>query len=1285
MENSGESESGDTSFTSSGHGKIILEDTLSRKLPSLTLEKYIKQTKTDASQDVYEESHVEIIKKSFSEIGDGMDNSKVVDSNTSEFELNLDGGSPMLHKFQNPFEETPDAKKYQKDTENISTNVIFKTPSKSVESETPSNTSKLLNFFKNASINPAEEFRALQEKQLKDTGYGYQNLDTSNIGLIIDVRKSDDDINDDNSLDDSSIKLNLIPNTIRKTINERTNELAIATQADGNVHEEVNRISREQRSKQKLDEDDEDDQFYLIGNDVKSFQNFRYLSDIKNDEDDKKLYEDSNNFSKHISESNEIGRNNDENNANWKGPLELTGSNFNIDEETESSGKDQKFPANEKILIDNNSEKLDQKCSQELLGHENEYLNGNEIEKVNNNDDDGDHKKDNNNALKLSTIKETQVIENFSQSLVLDDDDDLEDDKSRKVGSEKDDDDDDILVGRNILQTFRINASQSQSQSQLHSQSQPLRSTQTKAQLRSRARSPSSINSVISKSQSNNDSHLQVTASEPNDIFDDLANEEQNVPDIVKIDQGNFTKDNYDTQLKINHVSSPVNLVKNFGSTPNEELDFVSDKAGNIDAEVPNTSTASISKIEIEMGDASKHSKSKDSQSKKNTQDYTSTPLSKSNKTTVQLNEIQQNELANTNKHSVIEKLVSVLNENVHGNISNINIPNNIEREYKGKKYEITDVLDCESVFFMNSSYRFPGRIIGILKSGDTIYVTLETKNDEVVIEYSKIYAPICFDIGDSVKYTLDKSSNYIITGLKNTTNDFLPNNKDDEIGKKISTVDGYDKILIRKNAKNKKKDTFSEIEVDIQDIYLTAILCRNYQYKLFNDQHNFQRYIDYQLSKFALTGKDGINGFLNPDDTLLNILPVNTETKSRNPSFMNNSQGAFYKCLFIVTGLSNNSRLGSSGDSKNNTPRHQKEKENLPVVIEFIKSQGGIVLQDSGFEDIIRFKKYNKTKRINSGINTSPRKAKMLMLMGMNNYDESNTELNFMKKLDKDFKNYKCFQNQKNYFHITFDDENECMEVDEAIKDFEFGCVLSTRHSRTLKYLECLCLKWPILHIELIKKCMNDVEFLQNWRNEWIKFQLIAGECSRLNCAIGIDCYSYYENWKLGRKLYQQIRLNNMFKGMKIIIINEKFEVFKKKSRTKSNFNESVKRRKVKRGEAKNESDYLIREGDSADSDSDEDPKDDEGEELAKNVSNTPVDVSTLLWIFKHIGFEETIIMKDNNNMKVSLEKLINKFVYIYFQHGNEIEKFLQILDVPSEQCVNWEWIVQSVICNSV
>ncbi|KAG0687027.1 Tripartite motif containing 37, partial [Pichia californica] len=1099
----------------------LLDDTLSRKLPSLTFEKFIRETNGDKNN---QSSNVNQPK-------DMEENDEIND--ITEFELNLNGGSPALKDFKNPFDDSPETTDLKKKLEtSADDSILFKTPSKIDDVKRMPKFTRDYNSMNTlpstTPINAFEEFRAMRDRQAHNATFGFNNLEASNIGLVVDVRKVSQDGNEDNSMDDSSIRLNLIPTDTRFQRNLNLHETPEATQVDGNVHDEVIQLLKDRNSKQNIYDGnkEEEEEVEEEQNLLKSLNRDKRYSLSSNDtgyNDDEKLSSKSMNERQvNSEENNEIK---DNSTPIIKDTLDITEKNSQNKSDIDI---DPKTPSQQKVGF----------CSTDILIEYSPNISSkalNTIEFRRNED------------LVDRNLKETQVIDNFSQSIVLDDEDEDNVDsacimqkKRIDYGDDIDDDDEEIKTGRNILQTFRIE-NESQSQSQLESQPELEIQLQSSSQEKIPHRPQFEVQEETNYPIVGVDD-IEVHGSEVNSSFGIPDTQPLNIPETLKINTQGMEKDHIpniehlnDIDLKL-QASSPVKLIGN---------DQVNDNSAQINSnnipindvsenEIPNTSAVSISKLYFdETKTEKKVPRLRNNNLIPDISKATSTPLLLKKKN---INNIEDDnyigEISGDKSTYMMNRLCDALREEITDNVPLDNTSEVvIEREKRGKTYKITDVLDFNCVFIMlDASTRLAGRITKMVESDDSIYVNVKIRDGDVIIEHTKIYAPVCFDIGDPVKYFNDKKHNYVVTGLKRTKN------KDKDMIDEIETIGGFNKLLITKNQKN-SKEKLKEIEVDLTDIYLTSFMCRQYKHKLFNDSNDFQKYLDYQIRQFALNSDD--NGKysyeINGDDTLINLLPA-----SRSRSLVSNkNRGPFSKCLFVVTGLvlPNAMKPGSRGDSKNNTPRHQRDRE-LQQIIGFIQSQGGIVLHESGFEDIIKFKLKEtlQKKKIGNGINISPRKVKIMNNNGFDDTDLKN------KKNGNEFTNYECSELTENgeYYKIKFGKEGDSIDIDEDLGNFEFGCVISSHHLRTLKYLECLCLKWPIIHVEFIKKCMEKEEFLQNWKREWTKFLLISGESTSLNCCIGLDIFSYFQNWINGEGLGKQLQLNKLFHGCRVIIIGD-------------------------------------------------------------------------------------------------------------------------------------------------
>ena len=693
-------------------------------------------------------------------------------------------------------------------------------------------------------------------------------------------------------------------------------------------------------------------------------------------------------------------------------------------------------------------------------------------------------------------------------------------------------------------------------------------------------------------------------------------------------------------ETSIDQVSSPIKIDPRTNN--NENLDDDGINKTNNETEVPNTSAVSIEKIGLDM---------KVTYASEKVSDLTSTPLN------VRCKDFGVRHLENR-RPTMSEKLQNVLDEcqisengeylsdgDVINNDSYLILKNKIHREF-----DIEDICGNSSVFIVDNNYRITGNLVGIGDKGGFLF---RTKGAEVEIDNTKLFAPICFCVGDPVKYIYDRRSNYTVCGLIRAKTD----EKNDDL---VKTLDNFNRLLIRKNKRKGDVDgVHEEVEVSLSDIYLSTTMASHYGYKYFHDEVKFKKFIDYQVKRLSP----------NPNDTLLNLIQIDVNSKPG--SFIDRvKKGPFSKCLFVITGLNRKSRPCSSGTgtSKNNTPRHQRDKDETAMLIDFIELNGGSVLQDSGFQSIIKFKCKGSYVRKVNGVHASPRKAKIAT--------EMQEEMDSIRQKEYvGFMQFDATRDEGDYYHVKF--TNCSMSMKEDIANYQFACVLSNKHVRTLKYIEALCLKWPILHIDFIKRAMRDEKILRNWRQEWTKYLLISGESALLNCAIGLDIFQFYDNFNNRYRLRDQLHLNQLFGGKKVLVIKESTEKFR--SRLHGRRKRNAKRRRVDE-----EGDYHDVEGGDSDTESEDNSVVDETckHPLEGGGLDGPPDMETLLWIFHSLGFHDAIVVKEQGRLRCAMEQ-ISKEDYVYVKYGRDLDVYRSILG--GEQVVNWEWLVQCIITHQV
>lgn len=1135
-----------------------------------------------------------------------------VEMDDTGFELKLDGGSPMLKGFVDPFDVSPESKQ-QLNTAKYKT---FSSPSHSDKRAILDGTLNP-NFLEadTSTLNAASEFRALKENQSKGAILDYQDAEESEFGITINAKKLDKEeiIYDNSEIDDSSIKLNLNPSPTRQYDQLQMQESNVATQVDGNIHEAANTFFREQRCR-KLSGGSEGNGFCLMNEAAKEYSQYglNHFTEEKMTQD---ILEET------------------DRNVDTRGNIS-DAMYLSLDKNISSTlSREGSKNENTNLLSSSaNGQPNSQIDTSPVMGSPTKHTSTTQVISESDNEDYQQQA----DIPHHHGLKETQLVDNFSQSLVIEDDEMNRSSNKYDYDDAKDEDDDEtIKTGRKLLQTFKIIESQSQSQSQLQSSNKMFDQSQAVTQTRDILQGPPETQKISSQA-SDSSEHSQ----------NKYVEEVQPNTEMARIDDAHLrsslsnTKSIERKETSIDQVSSPIKIDPRTNN--NENLDDDGINKTNNETEVPNTSAVSIEKIGLDM---------KVTYASEKVSDLTSTPLN------VRCKDFGVRHLENR-RPTMSEKLQNVLDEcqisengeylsdgDVINNDSYLILKNKIHREF-----DIEDICGNSSVFIVDNNYRITGNLVGIGDKGGFLF---RTKGAEVEIDNTKLFAPICFCVGDPVKYIYDRRSNYTVCGLIRAKT----NEKNDDL---VKTLDNFNRLLIRKNKRKGDVDgVHEEVEVSLSDIYLSTTMASHYGYKYFHDEVKFKKFIDYQVKRLSP----------NPNDTLLNLIQIDVNSKPG--SFIDRvKKGPFSKCLFVITGLNRKSRPCSSGTgtSKNNTPRHQRDKDETAMLIDFIELNGGSVLQDSGFQSIIKFKCKGSYVRKVNGVHASPRKAKIAT--------EMQEEMDSIRQKEYvGFMQFDATRDKGDYYHVKF--TNCSMSMKEDIANYQFACVLSNKHVRTLKYIEALCLKWPILHIDFIKRAMRDEKILRNWRQEWTKYLLISGESALLNCAIGLDIFQFYDNFNNRYRLRDQLHLNQLFGGKKVLVIKESTEKFR--SRLHGRRKRNAKRRRVDE-----EGDYHDVEGGDSDTESEDNSVVDETckHPLEGGGLDGPPDMETLLWIFHSLGFHDAIVVKEQGRLRCAMEQ-ISKEDYVYVKYGRDLDVYRSILG--GEQVVNWEWLVQCIITHQV
>ncbi|VEU20359.1 DEKNAAC101172 [Brettanomyces naardenensis] len=115
-------------------------------------------------------------------------------------------------------------------------------------------------------------------------------------------------------------------------------------------------------------------------------------------------------------------------------------------------------------------------------------------------------------------------------------------------------------------------------------------------------------------------------------------------------------------------------------------------------------------------------------------------------------------------------------------------------------------------------------------------------------------------------------------------------------------------------------------------------------------------------------------------------------------------------------------------------------------------------------------------------------------------------------------------------------------LEVDRILLRFKFVTLLSTRHIRTLKYLQCLAFGWPILSFQFIFDCINNPCCRQKWQSQWPSYLLPAGVSTYRGCTLSLNVLTFVQGLREGLSAFEQVGINTkLFAGSYIIVDNTK------------------------------------------------------------------------------------------------------------------------------------------------
>ncbi|TID23866.1 hypothetical protein CANINC_003158 [Pichia inconspicua] len=1141
----------------SGDEALLIDDTLDRKKLSLTYEKFVNDQKQQGiAKHASDASTLPRSPETVNNYG-GITTIESTPLHKGKLDQIFEDVTAVFEKFENPFAVTPSDKPKQSKEKFF----VDKTPSKQV-----SHNEVNLNFEDATLRTAADEFRALKEKGIH--GFDPSITDT-NTGLIIDTRKEIDNSVTENSLvdDDSSMKLNLIPHSSRPMYSnafQQSAENIETTQKDGNIHEESNRIVCQSKFEDQensklyiLDELNEDDNNELKDLDTTNTLNAIDVS-ITIDEDKSVVLSESE--FKNEDDNTEIANagtvNSTEESKNTQDTQHCSPYLIDTLKIAESTQNSSELKATQRI----EGTQVELKATQIIDNTHFEILNGTQLidppdlvlkstkatgcSSPSIIEEEGGIGVENHSIQDGVFILQQEMKQEKLVTAVKPDTMSLEENKGIEERAEEEDYDESILIGR--LPTHRIvNESQSETQSQTLSQNQSQRPVDLSPV------HPSVIHASPSNASQNED-EIQIEGTQNGEAFQD---------DHTK----NIIYNSEKNDDKISHVSSPV-ILQESSSAPQADVTYM---------EVPNTSAPYVSGLDLDVPN-------------KNDQEQ-STPKA--------------------SKGSILDKLNDVLNEDAEMESNETFITDNgphhhensdfILREHEPFEIGLIDVVGCRSLLYHHPIFerRMCGIIREISAAESSSKFRIESDPDdpmELWVSEKKFAAPICLNIGDSVKYLNRKKSNYVVTGLKRSLNN----------SNRVKTVNGFDKVLI----KDKRDVSSEELEVFVYEIYFTKDIFKSYKYKIFNDESIFGQYIE---------------SIKTPGDVLKQLKLVekaNISTASVNVSETIKKSDLFNKCVFTVT-LAHDSEVPGKD------------------LIDFIEENGGLVLRE-GFGEILRFKKRDNV------LNISPRKKKLIL----KNLEKMGNQVR--EPASKDFLDYACVIDQGDSYSCMLNDSEETSYME----DYIFGCVLATRHLRTVKYVEGLSLKWPILHLKFIERCMNDYNFFCNWKANWQKYLLIAGECRQLNCLTCVDVFEFRDNFNKGVTLRNQIKLNRIFTDSSITIIRDQY----------SKFTTPLSRNKNKRTKSGSfRKSQLV-----SDDESEESNSDDEEDEGSRER------VGSLLWILRQVGFREAIVLKPRSKLPESgfifVMRLEEKTAFERY-YGNNYKNVVQIVD--------FDWLIQCLV----
>lgn len=465
-----------------------------------------------------------------------------------------------------------------------------------------------------------------------------------------------------------------------------------------------------------------------------------------------------------------------------------------------------------------------------------------------------------------------------------------------------------------------------------------------------------------------------------------------------------------------------------------------------------------------------------------------------------------------------------------------------IERQVAFKPLALEDIWENRSIFVnFKSKHKSERIIVGKITGVDPSHISLIKHDGEMVqVSQKSIFAPICLCIGDIVNYFNDTRQLYYITGLQKQ-------GREGNEEAQFETWDGFTHAYLRRKKPINKPEEMDEPEfkVPISQICLNKNLKSQYKCKVFHQRQNVEKYIQFQYKKLypdALEGLEAGNrkrgkGFRKPKKLEVAseeeprvkrarktarttaIPPAaaaaaaaagvfsSLQTKSTAVAENSSSHGErttdlpFSRCLFVLTGLPVQSRSGTR--SVHTSPHKKSVMDKLNSVagaapsvepdyeslVKFVESLGGTIVSSS-FDQLVPL-----DPPVPLG-----REGDIKLYQGMG--------------LSLDF------------------------------SQFQFGCILSNKHARTMKYLQCVALGWPCVHIGFVDQCLRDPALLAEWPERVWDWMLPAGDVDQTQSGtgytIGLNCKPFLFNIFQQNPLSVQIGINRTLHHHRVVVVEQ-------------------------------------------------------------------------------------------------------------------------------------------------